>query len=75
MLIFGPVAVSKAGIQIGKKTSPWMDVKQVSVQRGILKVAKKDGGRFSGASAAAASIPNLGVLLAIIHQTVDAKTG
>jgi Tfp pilus assembly protein PilZ len=75
MLIFGPVAVSKAGIQIGKKTYPWMDVKQVSVQRGILKVTKKDGGWFSGASAAAASIPNLRVLLAIIHQTVGAKTG
>jgi len=75
MLIFGPVAVSKAGIQIGKKTYPWMDVKQVSVQRGILKVAKKDGGWFSGTSAATASIPNPRVLLAIIHQVVGVKAG
>jgi hypothetical protein len=75
MLIFGPVAVSKAGIRIGKKTYPWMDVKQVSVQRGILKVAKKDSGWFSGASAAASVIPNLSVLLNIIYQVVGLKTG
>jgi hypothetical protein len=40
-----------------------------------LKVSKKDGGWFSGASAAAASIPNLRVLLAIIHQVVGVKAG
>lgn len=75
MLVFGPVAVSKAGIQIGKKTYPWTDVKQVSIHQGILKVSKKDGGWFSGASVAASAIPNLGVLLNIIHQVVGLKAG
>jgi Tfp pilus assembly protein PilZ len=74
MLIFGPVAVSKAGIQIGKKTYPWMKVKEVSVHQGTVKISRKDGGWFSGANAAAASIPNLRVLLAIIHQVVGVKT-
>ena len=74
-LFFGPVAVSKAGIRIGKKTYPWADVKEVSIHQGILKVSKIDGGWFSGASASAASIPNLRVLLTIIHQVVGLKTG
>ncbi len=75
MLVFGPMAINKAGIQIGKKTYPWAEVKEVSIQQGTVKVSKKDGGWFSGSSAAVASIPNLRVLLAIIHQMVGVKTG
>jgi hypothetical protein len=72
-IIFGPVAISKAGIVIGKKTYPWTDVKEVSIHQGILKVSRKDGGWFSGASVAASVIPNLRVLLAIIQQLVGLK--
>ena len=74
-VIFGPVAISKAGIVIGKKTYPWAEVKQVSIHQGVLKVSKKDGGWFSGASATAPSIPNLRVLLSIIDQVVGVKAG
>jgi hypothetical protein len=74
-LVHGPVAVSKEGIQIGKKTYPWQEVKEVSIHQGILKVSKKDGGWFSGASASAASIPNLRVLLTIINQVVGLRAG
>ncbi len=74
-LVFGPVAISKMGIVIGKKTYPWNEVKEVSIQKGILKVSKKDGGWFSGATASASVIPNLRVLLTIIHQVVGLKTG
>ena len=74
-LTFGPVAVSKGGILIGKRTYPWKDVKEVSIHQGILKVSKKDGGWFSGASASASSIPNLRVLLTIINQVVGLKAG
>jgi fumarate reductase subunit D len=73
-LVFGPVVISKDGIQISKKTYPWTDVKDVSIHQGILKVSKKDGGWFSGASASAASIPNLRVLLTIIDQVAGLKT-
>jgi hypothetical protein len=75
LLVFGPAAISKAGIQIGKKTYPWADVKEVSIHQGILKVTRKDGGWFSGASASAAAIPNLRVLLTIINQVVGLKSG
>ena len=74
-IVFGPVAISIAGIAIGKKTYPWTDVKEVSIHQGILKVSRKDGGWFSGASAAASSIPNLRVLLGIIDQVAGIKTG
>jgi hypothetical protein len=74
-LAFGPVTISKDGIQIGKKTYPWTEVKAVSIHQGILKVSQKDGGWFSGASATASTIPNLGVLLNIIHQVTGLKTG
>ena len=73
-IVYGPVAISKTGITIGRKTYPWMDVKEVSIQRGILKVSRKEGGWFSGASASAAAIPNLRVLLSIIHQVVGLKS-
>ena len=74
LLTFGPVTTSKAGIQIGKKVYPWTEVKDVSIHQGTLKVSKKDGGWFSGATASAAAIPNLRVLLAIIDQVVGLKT-
>jgi len=73
-LVFGPVAISKSGIQISKKTYPWTEVKEVSIHQGILKVSKKDGGWFSGASAAASAIPNLRILLTIIDQVAGLKT-
>jgi hypothetical protein len=74
-IIFGPVAISKSGIVIGKKTYPWTEVKEVSIHQGVLKVSREEGGWFSGARASAATIPNLRVLLSIIHQVVGVKAG
>ncbi|MBN2387467.1 MAG: hypothetical protein JXB85_10635 [Anaerolineales bacterium] len=74
-LAFGPVTVNKGGILIGKKTYPWAEVQQVSIHQGFLRISKKGGGWFSGASASAASIPNLLVLLNIINQQVGVRTG
>jgi hypothetical protein len=73
-VVFGPVTISKSGIQFKNKVFPWTDVKEVTIRRGILQVSKKDGGWFSGASAAVAGIPNLRVLLSIIDQVVGIKT-
>jgi hypothetical protein len=74
-IVLGPVAISKEGITISRKTYPWSDVKEVSIHHGILKVSRKDGGWFSGASASASTIPNLRILLTIIHQLVGLKAG
>ena len=74
-LTFGLVAINKGGIQIGKKNYPWTDVKQVSINNGFVKVSKKDGGWFSGASASAAAIPNLKIMLSIINQVVGVRAG
>ena len=72
---FGPVAISRAGLTISKKTYPWNEIEQVSVQQGIFKVSKKGGGWFSGASTPVASIPNLEAMLSIIDQVVGVKVG
>ncbi len=74
VVVFGPVSISKEGIIIGKKTYPWMDVSKVSLENGMLLVAKKDGGWFSGASASVSTIPNLSVLLSIINQVTGINT-
>ncbi len=74
-IVSGPVAISKEGITISRKTYPWTEVKEVAINRGVLKVSRKEGGWFSGASAPASSIPNLRVLLTIIHQVVGLKAG
>ncbi len=74
-LVFGPVAIAAGGVRIGKKIYPWTNVKEVSVHHGRVKISRKDGGWFSGASAEVASIPNLNVLLSIIQQVVGLKAG
>ncbi len=73
---FGAVTISKAnGLQMKKKAYPWNEVKEVKIQKGILKVAKKGGGWFSGTNIAVSTIPNLDVLLSMIDQIVGLKSG
>jgi hypothetical protein len=74
-LVFGPMAISKTGLEVGKKLYAWEEVRQVSIQRGILKVSKKEGNWISGAATPVSIIPNLHVLLNIIHQVVGLQIG
>jgi hypothetical protein len=74
-LVFGPVTINKAGMEVGRKTYLWEEVQQVSIRRGILRVTKKESNWFSGASASVSVIPNLHVLLNIIHQVVGLQIG
>lgn len=74
-LTFGPVMVNKAGIQIGKKNYAWGEIQPVTVRRGYLHIARKEGGLFDAAKTALAGIPNLRVLLSIISQVVRVKAG
>jgi hypothetical protein len=68
VLEYGPVVISKGGIQIAKKNYTWTEIEHVSIQIWILKVSKISGGLFGGASAPAFIIPNLNALLKIIYQ-------
>jgi hypothetical protein len=72
---FGPVAVSREGLTVSKKTYPWNEIEQISVLQGMFKVSKKGGGWFSGASTPVASIPNLEAMLSIIDQVAGVKVG
>ncbi|MDP2976784.1 MAG: hypothetical protein Q8N45_11315 [Anaerolineales bacterium] len=74
-LTFGPVLVNKTGIQISKKNYAWGEIQPVTVRRGYLHIARKEGGLFSGAKTALASIPNLRVLLSLISQVVRVQAG
>jgi hypothetical protein len=74
-VVFGPVTINKGGILMGKKTFPWSEVQQVSINQGMVAIAKKGGGWFSGTSVMASAIPNLRVLLSIIDQIVGVKAG
>jgi hypothetical protein len=74
-MTFGPVTISKSGgIQINKKNYPWDQVARVTLHQGSIQVAKKGGGWFSGASVAAAMVPNVEILLSVIDQVVGLKT-
>lgn len=68
--VFGPVSISKEGITIHKKTYPWSDVAKVTLNDGMLNVARKGGGWFSGASVMVSSVPNLAALLSIMDQVM-----
>jgi hypothetical protein len=76
---FGPLLLSTEGIEIGKNTYPWQMLKEVSIHHGRLKVFGKEKGLIDGASLSVSTIPNVRVLLAIIHQVaglkVDLKSG
>jgi hypothetical protein len=75
-VVFGPVALSKTeGLQVGKKIYPWDQVGQVSIHQGYVRISKKGGGWFSGATAAASMIPNVELLLSIVDQVVGVKAG
>ncbi len=71
---FGPVSISKEGITINKKTYAWQDVDKVSLNNGMLSVAKKGGGWFSGASVMVSGVPNLTALLSIVDQVTGINT-
>lgn len=72
---FGQLSISRnGGLQIGKKSYPWAEIQQVSIEQGYIKIAKKGGGWFSGASVMAGATPNLDVALSLINQLVGLKS-
>lgn len=73
---FGPVTIGKqTGLTLAKKSFSWDEIAEVSIDKGILSVKKKDGGWFSGATTTSGTIPNLYVLLSILDQVVGLSTG
>lgn len=72
---FGQLSLSRdGGLQIGKKTYPWSEIAQVSIEQGYIKVAQKGGGWFSGALVTASTIPNLDIALSLINQLIGLKS-
>ncbi len=73
-LQFGRVTVDKQGITVGKKAYPWASVGRVSINRGVLRVKQKGGGRLDGASVTVSTIPNYLVLFAVLDQVVGTSS-
>jgi hypothetical protein len=71
----GQITISQQSLTINKKDYAWSEIDSVGIRNGYVNVKKKDGGWFSGASAAVAAIPNLDPLLTIIDQIVKVKAG
>ena len=71
----GEVTISKENLTISKKTFAWNEIASVGINKGFVNIKKKDGGWFSGGTAAVANIPNLDALLAVIDQIVKVKAG
>jgi hypothetical protein len=74
-LPFGPVVISKAGIIVGRRSSPWSEVREIAIRKGLLRVSKTESGWFNGAVAPTSKIPNLRVLLNILQQMAGVKVG
>ena len=68
-VVFGPIALNKAGITFGKNNYKWEAVGKITIESGMLKIAQKDGKWFSGAAMPVARIPNFSVLASILSQT------
>jgi len=71
----GQVSIDQQSLTINKKSYAWNEIDSVGIRNGYINIKKKDGGWFSGASAAVASIPNIDPLLTTIDQIVKVKAG
>ncbi len=64
----GPISISLDQLTVKKKSFGWKEVEKVAITNGYVKIQKKGGGRFSGASAPVATIPNLEALFEVVNQ-------
>jgi hypothetical protein len=74
-VFFGRVAFNQTTIKINNKSFAWGDVERITLQKGNLRVFKKDGNFLSHASISAASIPNLDTLLLMTEQIAGIEIG
>ena len=71
-LSFGKLSLSRAGISNGKETLPWEQVKGVKLENGQIVVSKQ-GKWLAWGGTPAHEVPNLFILLEIIHQVVGLR--
>jgi len=65
---FGPLTVSREGVGNGKETVPWVDVKDVQIDKHGQLVFTTQGRWLSFAKVPVEEIPNVHVLLALVRQ-------
>jgi hypothetical protein len=70
---FGQLNISKAGINNGKETIAWDEVKDVKLQSGIVTI-KKEGKWLNWKNVTVAQTPNIFVFLGMVNQIVGVNT-
>lgn len=68
---FGKVGVSRSGIIISKKTTPWNQIKKVDVSDGFIAISR-DGKPLNWVSKVG-DIPNVYVFLTLVNQALGVK--
>jgi hypothetical protein len=71
-LDFGKVGVSRSGIIISKKTTPWNHIKNVDVNDGFIAISR-DGKPLNWV-AKVGDIPNVYVFLTLVNQALGVKS-
>jgi hypothetical protein len=74
-VLFGKVVVNQSALKINSRIFAWGEIERIRLQKGSLRVFKKDGNFLSTASIPAASIPNLDTLLLVIEQIAGIEIG
>ncbi|HEX4206033.1 MAG TPA: DUF6585 family protein [Ktedonobacteraceae bacterium] len=63
---FGPLSVNTQGISNGRNMLPWVQVADVTMQRGYLNIRKPEGTWRNWASIRVASVPNVALCMALV---------
>jgi hypothetical protein len=71
---FGPLSVSENGLHSGNNVLQWREVKGVRIKEGYVSVSKR-GKWLNWSNAAASSIPNLSVFLALVDEIIGIEAG
>lgn len=67
-LNFGPIAISNQGMAVGKKLTPWTEIKGVRVNNGAIMLDR--AGKITWSGTQASRIPNLYLFLSVVDKIV-----
>ena len=70
---FGKFELSQQGINNGRETLPWSQIKEVAVKQGIIRLSRQGGGVLSWGQAPAAKVPNYFVMTALADRIMQAQ--
>jgi hypothetical protein len=67
VLVYGPIVLTRAGLESGKKELPWDDVNELKVNSKVVTISKKSGVFKTWFTGQLSAIPNAHVLVAMLE--------